>query len=152
MKTRAIVASAAVIGGLGAISTCSYLNSTGFCYNERRYLSDGELIEKAIRYNLANPHSAPDLVAYSTFDDFLKSNPHCCVVHHEGHYTVEDGPLLYRLLGWHDTVVEIWYRRRESGPTPYYRSYVAVDACGRVVNRLGPFERGAGPGGENKGG
>lgn len=141
---KLLITIAIVLVLLIGASACAYLNSTGFCYAERRYLQDRELIDKGIAYNLANPHSASDLISYSTLGDFYRANPNCCVLHRTGHYTVEDSPL-YRLLGWYESVAEIWYKRTLGGLEPYYRSYVALDACGRVVNRLGPFERGPRP-------
>jgi hypothetical protein len=138
LRRRAVIISSLVFLFAG-FAIIQYLNFSGFCYRDMRYLSDNELIESAIRYNIQHPHSAPDLIEYTSIDEFHRLNPDCCRVYRDGHYTLTEGTWP-RFYGWYISVAEVWYRRKQFGPDPYYRSYVAVNACGRAMSRHGPFE------------
>jgi hypothetical protein len=55
MKPRRLLFLGSLVLAVAIIGVFEYLNFSGYCYSERRYLSDRELIEKAVQYNLKNP-------------------------------------------------------------------------------------------------
>ena len=127
-----VLALATIIGAM------EYLNFSGFCYSEQRNLSDQELIERAVQYNLKNPPGIDGLMQYASLNEFFVTNPDCCLLKRDGHETLQEGTWV-RLFGWYIAVADIWYRIREGGPEAYYHSYVALNSCGQVKQRMGPL-------------
>jgi hypothetical protein len=118
-----------------------YLNFTGYCYAQRRYLKDEELIEIAASYNLRFSNEGPNAIRYSAGPALVEQNPNCCVVHR-----TEGGPFdelmsgnWVRTFGLYTVVVEIWYRLKVSPPKNYLDSFVAMNACGKVAERQGSY-------------
>ncbi len=135
---RPIIIGSLALALAAVVGTIEYLNFSGFCYSERRHLSDKELIEKAIQYNLKNPPRIQSVTQYASLNEFFATNFDCCVLHRDGHETIQEGSWV-RLFGWYIAVADIWYRIGEGGPNAYYDSLVALNACGQVKQRLGPF-------------
>jgi hypothetical protein len=94
------------------------LNVTGFCYAQRRCLSDQELIKIAIEFNLQWPHAGNDPITYSSANDLLLKNPGCCVVLRGDRGLVENllSGRWVRIFGWYIAAVELWYQVRPSPP------------------------------------
>lgn len=77
------------------------LNLAGYCYSQKRFYSDEELLRKTIKHSLRNydltierwkeegdrninslkalPRGA-ELISYSSVDDFIQKNPNCCSI------------------------------------------------------------------------
>jgi hypothetical protein len=132
------------------------LNYSGFCLEQRRYLSDSEMIEIAIERLLRSyPPTLIELVTYPdgrsahrwftperalpyrSVQEFLAVNPDCCEV------TMRENPKLggdislgMRLLGKTAANVRVRYQVRfldANGQTitEYVEPYVAISNCGR---------------------
>jgi hypothetical protein len=104
-------------------------------------LSDQDLIEQAIRYEISSKQrgidlvdTPPDIIAYKTPSEFLQQNPKCCSVN-QAHY--ELSTIFDRMLGSTEVWVTLWYRAVEKGEQPFYQSEVALDACGQVITSRG---------------
>jgi hypothetical protein len=140
MKIRVrTVVEAALLGS--ALALVQYLNFSGFCYSQVRFLPDSELLARAIQYDLKNPPIGEGQISYASIDEFLTRNPNCCLLHRHGGSLLDgilDGPWV-RIFGWYIAVADVWYKFREDGPRNYYHSAIAVDSCGKVRERLGPL-------------
>jgi hypothetical protein len=124
--------------GLGVIE---YLNFTGYCYAEARYLGDHELIKAVIANALKHVPDTPEITRYSSVDDLLARNPDCCAVHRQDRGVFEG--LLpgtwVRSFGWYIAAVEVVYRYRETPSMNYLDSFTLVNACGSIGERLAPY-------------
>lgn len=129
------------------------LNYMGFCYKERRFLSEEEMVSIAVKYILATyppvvelhegkggaviniGRGAPERsIAYKGISDFMAENQNCCektTIGREG-YAIS---LEYRLLGSANAFVKVKYMvmyvdvsgvRQSSERT----EYVAISNCG----------------------
>lgn len=130
------------------------LNYAGFCFAERRFLSDEEKIKIAIKYILSTYPPVIDLfeerneivvkigrntpadpIRYDSMEDFLSQNPSCCKITktmERSGYTVR---LEHKLLGSVNTFVELKFKVKyvdEKGivRTAMKTRYVAVSNCG----------------------
>ncbi len=104
-------------------------------------LSDQDLIEQAIRYEISSKQrgidlvdTPPDLIVYKTPSELLQQNPNCCSID-RAHY--ELSTVFDRMLGSTEVWVTLWYRAAENGEQPFYQSEVALDACGQVITSRG---------------
>jgi hypothetical protein len=104
-------------------------------------LSDQDLIEQAIRYEISSKRrhidlveTPPNLIVYKTPSEFLRQNSNCCSIDKD-HY--ELSTVFDRMLGSTEAWVTLWYRAAEIGEEPFYQSQVASDACGRVMTSRG---------------
>lgn len=116
-----------------------YLNFSGFCYSETRYLKNQEFVDAAVRHAIARLDRFPDHLTYSSAEDFHKINPNCCRIYKEGHSSLPEGTWV-RIFGWYVAVVRVWYKVRENSPNNYYDSYVSLNACGKVLEFKGTLE------------
>jgi hypothetical protein len=132
------------------------LNYSGFCLEERRFLTDQEKIDNVVRRILnsyppalksyittadgqkairwARPNNP---IPYASIGDFLAVNPDCCAV------TLQEHPqsggqisLMDRLLGFTSANVRVRYQVRyrdenDQLKTEYVEPYWAVTSCGR---------------------
>jgi hypothetical protein len=75
--------------------------------------------------------------------EFYDANPNCCKLYTAGHPNIEP---LYDIIGLYNVVAEIWYKIKEAGADDFYRSYVYMNACGKVTKAQGILEsRGPNP-------
>jgi hypothetical protein len=126
---------------LGPVALLEYLNFTGFCYSQARYYRDEELIDAAIRWNIARYGSDPAIKKrYESIGEFKGQNPECCSVSKYGHWSLD--PIWVRLFGFYIVVVEVWYQVAEAAPgtDSFYNSLISFDACGKIVNTAGILE------------
>jgi hypothetical protein len=138
MKPRRLLFLGSLVLAVAIIGVFEYLNFSGYCYSECRYLSDRELIEKAVQYNLKNPPGVGGVTQYASLDEFFAMNADCCFLERGGHETLQEGTWV-RLFGWYVAVADIWYRLGDVGLDAYYNSLVALNSCGQVKQRLGPL-------------
>jgi hypothetical protein len=127
---------------LGAFGLFQFLNWTGFCYGQFRYVREKELIEIAARMVMARyePHGERNKY-YSSLEDFFAQNPNCCEVHYGS--ALNSSPL-GRVVGFYDMIVEVHYRMSDTAPKyKYYDALIRMNACGRRLENMGiPEERG----------
>jgi hypothetical protein len=124
---------------LGAVAIVEYLNFTGFCYADKRYHSDQDLIDFAITRGLnfvselhgSELYGSGEPIKYSSLAQFHHINPECCVLHRWGHRDLEEG-VWVRSFGWYIAVVEIWYQIKPTGPNQFYNVTVFMNACGAI--------------------
>jgi len=116
-----------------------YLNFTGFCYAQRRYFSEQELVDFAIKqvihFSDLVTSQVHDREVYGSVEDFHKLNSNCCILHRGGHQDLEEG-VWVRSFGWHISVVEIWYRLSAEPPNEFFHASVFMSACGEI-KRIG---------------
>ena len=132
----------------------SSLTYFGFCFKERRFLSDEEKISIAIRDILTNyppvieeygktngqaivigGHAPANPIYYKDTDAFLDENPDCCKVTRKmerSGYTIR---FEHRLLGSANTFVEVRYKVKYIDASGVERSvvtekYIAISNCG----------------------
>jgi hypothetical protein len=121
-----------------AFGLVEYLNFSGFCWSERRYFSDRELIDRAILFDLKaleDTDYIKDRKRYGSLDEFYAANPDCCrLVRGEHHLRAEAD---WRWLGGYTAVAEVFYRLRDAGPRQFFYRYSLVSACGSVGDRMG---------------
>lgn len=89
------------------------LNYSGFCFAEKRYLSDEEKIRAEFDYQnsrdtlpLDNPPNS-EHIKYKSFDEYIALYPKCCAVNPGGSYEVSPVEFLDRIFGYNsgDVVV-----------------------------------------------
>jgi hypothetical protein len=77
------------VAAICILAAWEYLNFTGFCYGQRRYLSNQEMIDAAVLYEINTNaryyvQDVRDNLAwtkkYASIAEFHKENPHCCTV------------------------------------------------------------------------
>ncbi|HYX18928.1 MAG TPA: hypothetical protein VE944_32180 [Nostoc sp.] len=82
------------------------LNYSGFCFAEKRYLSDEEKIRAVFDYQNSRDtlplNNAPDPkhIKYKSFDEYIALYPECCSVNPGGGYEVPPTEFLDRILGY----------------------------------------------------
>jgi hypothetical protein len=129
----ALVGALLVTGG-----AVEYLNFSGYCYPHSRRLSDQELIDAAIKYELTHVRGAYELTAlsYASPAVFQQENPGCCSLDRSGVHPVLDGKWI-RLLGMYTATVHLWYRFQRQGPQQFWSETIFVNSCGRFLERFG---------------
>jgi hypothetical protein len=121
-----------------AVSFIVYRNVDGYCHSQERYLSDADMIRHAIRYSLERPPrervSSPDIIQYSSVEEFMNRNPDCCVVRRQDRGTFENvlAGRWVRIFGWYVLVVDVWYQFKETGPNNFFEADIMMNACGEV--------------------
>jgi hypothetical protein len=134
MRRAAIIL--VVLGGV--LATIEYLNFSGFCYSQMRWLSDADLIRHAIQYNLQRaPTKEAGDTRYDSVEAFLDRNQNCCKVLRQDRGEFEgvlEGRWV-RLFGWYILVVRVWYQIKEVGPNNFVDSSIAMTSCGQFSER-----------------
>jgi hypothetical protein len=121
-----------VIAAFFVLGTCAWLMSAGFCFSQARYLTEHELIVSAIRSNASRMHL--DGIEASA-EAFVAANPKCCDV---DRYPAARS-LLDVVTGFNISEVSVTYRNPYLGQAalePFYRSYIAVEACGKAIKKV----------------
>ena len=134
MTSRRLVYSIGV-AILGTLALIEYLNFTGFCYAQRRYLGEQELIDfaikRAIHFSDLVTRDVQEREVYNSIEDFHKVNSNCCILYRWGHPDLEEG-IWVRSFGWYISVAEIWYRLSARPPNEFFHAYVFLSACGDI--------------------
>ena len=125
-----------VVCGIGLFE---YLNFSGFCYRERRYLRDEDLLNIAVRHAIARIDRIADHVTYNSIEEFYAVNPNCCRIYKEGHWILPEG-IWVRAFGWYVSVARVWYKVKEASPRNFYDALISLDACGKVLQMDGTLE------------
>ena len=131
-----------------------WLNYIGFCFKERRFLSDEEKISIAISTTLSiyppvvleygekdgrvfctGGYKPANPIYYKNVDEFLLENPDCCRVTEKMERSGYPIRLQLRLLGSANTFVEVKYKAKYIDANGIERSqiterYFAISNCG----------------------
>jgi hypothetical protein len=148
MARRGVLISILAIAA-AAVGAFGYLNATGFCYSQAKYLNDADLIREAIQYSLQKPPSdGADVIQYDSVETFISRNRDCCVILRQDRGEFENvlAERWVRLIGWYVLVVDVWYQFKEAGPNNFYEASIAMTSCGKFVDRhlsLGSRPRGS---------
>jgi len=109
------------------------LNVNGFCWQQKRFLSDQELIDTAIRDSLRYHRAdGPYPKIYQSLEDMKTQNPGCCILKRQENIYSELPQVISSMLGMYISTVEITYRVADAGPEPFYKAYVLLDCCGHI--------------------
>ena len=97
--------------------------------------SDERLVDTAIQYEISSGRREidlhpDDLIGYRSVDEFKQNNKRCCTISHS-HF--EETNAIERAFGATEVSVDFWYRAKREGNEPFYRSYVVMNACGKVL-------------------
>ncbi len=127
------------------------LNYSGFCWEQKRWLSEEEKIHRAIvdrfvsssNYRVQVAHSVGDTLVekenlstpYSSFEDFISANPNCCSLNISE--SADSGPPTFwtKVKGGYSDTAVIHYgkaHRTFDGSNPS-KSVSYIDNCGRTV-------------------
>jgi hypothetical protein len=102
------------VGGVLLILSVYFsLNYSGFCFAEKRYLSNEEKIRAVFDYQNSRDilpienFPDPKHIKYKSFDEYIALYPDCCFVNPGGSYEVPPAKFLDRILGYNsgDVVV-----------------------------------------------
>jgi len=113
------------------------MNINGYCWPEKRWLSDQEILEGTINYvNSRGPDSAnisnkqagvydkKRRIAYKNSEEFLKNNPDCCQIHHGS------GLLIHKVRGLSAGYVEMKYKVLYNSKSGKIDSFVVEEQPG----------------------
>jgi len=95
------------------------LNYSGFCFAEKRYLSNEEKIRAVFDYQNSRDvlpienFPDPKHIKYKSFDEYIALYPECCSVNPGGPYEVPPVNFIDRIFGYHsgDVVVINFHAR-----------------------------------------
>jgi hypothetical protein len=155
MKRRRLIALAAVVVGAigaGVLLYTPFFNALGYCFAEKRYLSDEELILNAARdiFTFYPPkrygHTGELIrnpIPYRSFEDFFAANKDCCRIVSEGRKGYRPTwDIVFRGLA--AAIVEVKFQveanpiskykavSTEGMPPGYVRYHAVVRNCGQV--------------------
>ena len=142
---RSYTAAVTVLCCAAWLARVGYLNFTGYCRAEGRYLDRQEFIDAAARYNLSRYDPVGERsLKYESLQDFYAKNPNCCDFFKSLHY--DQNPNYMRIFGFYNVAVGICYKMNDKPDTEnFYSSEVIVDACGKVRKTSGmPYFHGPG--------
>jgi hypothetical protein len=143
MKKRFWVGVGLACAALGSIE---YLNFTGFCYTQGRYLSEMELLDVGMQFAVhrQDKNTADRNVMYGSLREFRERNPKCCTISRQT--SASATPILDRILGYYVCDVEVYYLATDATPVNnFYRLILSMNACGKIVDIRGIVEH-DGPG------
>lgn len=93
-----------------------YLNFTGFCYEQKRYITKDELLKIA-------------------GGEILEENPDCCEITDKYFADESSDDFLNKLFGRYHYGVTTYLK--DYNDYPYYVSYIAINQCGKVIDYTG---------------
>jgi hypothetical protein len=100
----------------------------GYCFAEKRVISDTEFIIAAIRRESSRINIQE---SRASAEAFLTSQPHCCRV-----VGRNVGSFLDTIFGYATVEVEMYYQIMVGGDSPsrpsYYHQYTVINRCGDV--------------------
>jgi hypothetical protein len=117
------------------------LNFTNFCYRDMRYYDPGELVDIAIKLNLArfDPNGERNK-PYESIETFRVENPNCCKLLYSDEM-MGVSPMA-RLFGTNEVVARVYYKMSDTADEyQYYDSLVKMNSCGDVLRRMGTPEQ-----------
>lgn len=139
-RLRAHVLLVLVLAVVGVLAVVEYLNFTGYCYSQKRYLTDEELIDFAIPQviGFANlvTSEVQNRLTYNSVEDFHQHNLNCCGLHKWGHADADDG-IWVRAVGWYISVAEISFRLSDQPSAKYFDATIFFTACGEIKEMRG---------------
>jgi hypothetical protein len=96
---------------------------------------DERLIDTAIRHEISSGMRdidlhPDDLIDYRSLDEFKQKNKRCYMIS-RAHF--EETNALERAFGATEVSVDFWYQAKREGSEPFYRSYVVMNACRKVL-------------------
>lgn len=138
------------------------MDLSGYCYKQRRFLTNQEKIEIAVKeiirsyppvvtanITINNGKSATrwfapkNFIPYQSSDEFFKINKDCCEVteHRKGDFWQkgEKLSLFEKLFGFTSSYIRIRYQVRyfdENGKLTinYVEPYIAISSCGKIIH------------------
>lgn len=129
-----IVLPVILIAVLAYLGNLWYLSGTGYCFEQKRYLSDEEFIQIAVRSELQSINIDGSEKSISTFQ---KRNPKCCSINRE-----PSGMSFVNTVLNH-TFVEVTLRYEKNAKTlfqkkeSFYQAFVSIHSCGKVLDTIG---------------
>jgi len=130
-KTLAFVGALIVLAG--------FLNATGFCFHQLRYLTKEEFVDIALTSTGPRIADFPSDVE-NPARSYLMSHPHCCFVTPSGAW---GNSLFENAIGWRTTVVRIAFPMKleqiEQAPNEgaFYELFLMMDSCGDALDFTG---------------
>lgn len=137
----AICASAA-LSGIAAGTA----NISGYCISERKYFSDEELVDVAVRWVVASHNGRVGLMKnrfgvviserYETIEEFHIRNPNCCTFTDTAQHNLT-GSLFAKLTGGFRTFVRVQYETlefRENGGKIRLETFIPMSNCNKQTN------------------
>ena len=118
-----------------------FLYMTGFCFSERRYITDTEFIERALVYEARSIRGLAPAPSHADVQAYLAENVECCRV--EGADFAMDSSFMDRVVGIKLTWVRIFHPLSDEAVSKrqniftHAEKYVALDRCGRALKRTG---------------
>ena len=126
------------------VALAGYLNASGFCYSQGRYLADAELFKSAVSYRSGSIRELSQITHPISGDvaaQYIQQHPKCCSVE-SNDFFMSNG-LLSNLLGfksiWVRLIHELPLDRVALSPKDgrYYEAYVGMTSCGSVFQSTG---------------
>lgn len=105
------------------------LKLSGFCSDNFRWRSDGELIEAALQHEVER--GSPKRPAISDVATYMRDYPRCCSVSRSGPFL--HTMYLNALFGRRFYEVSVKYPVSNPGIEPYYEAILIMECCGMYV-------------------
>lgn len=118
-----------------AIGLFEYRNFHEYCNAEGRYLTDQELVNAAIRYEITHParyYLEQGGRRYGSVAEFFQVNPNCCQLDKTINPSRSRAIWFMRLIGRRFLVVWLWYMFKDEGTDHFTTAHYLVDTCGNV--------------------
>jgi hypothetical protein len=132
----------AILVLVAIVAAIEFLNFTGFCYTNARYLTEEELVDRAIQFAMhrQDPNTMDRNIVYGSLKEFHERNPGCCTL--SKWTSTSPHPILDRLLGYYVCDAEIYYAANTAQNGNFYDLILSVDACGKVLDIRGMAQNG----------
>jgi hypothetical protein len=105
----------------------------GFCWTQRRWVSDEEKIRIAVANNLRLHRLGMERDrVYSSPEDVMQQNPNCCRITKRGNPDSATG-----IFAVGSVEVKVRYKISAKDETTYYDSYSIIECCGRILRTEG---------------
>ena len=123
---------------LGVLAVIQALNFSRFCYSKGEFMSDRELIDLAIGYELKIYESVRIRnhyeIEYSSIADFMRKNPNCCAIRNWwGENRGEQ--FLGKIFGFYRSEVSMKFKLYDDWEKPEFFSDVYISECGEIAGR-----------------
>lgn len=118
-----------------ATARFEYRNFHEYCIAEGRYLTDQELVDAAIRYEITHParyYLEQGGRRYGSVAEFRQVNPICCQLDKTINPSKSRAIWFRRLVGRHFLVVRLWFKFKDEGADQFTTAHYLVDTCGNV--------------------
>lgn len=132
-----------VLMGMGFLSykvyKYFYPDIPGYCYSQKRFLSDEEFIQSALRRVLkGSPYSRPDIDgSEASIRNFHSDHPGCCQILRIAAGKEPEGAAFSDI--WHVAVLMSFKSLEKFSPSSpaMYTSYTVLNECGKVLEHSG---------------